>query len=275
MTRVLLFIGLTNYYHATHGKSYDPVAYELSRATKNFVGSFSSMAAELGHTSLLDFTQKLYDELLQERQNRSIYQIERDQLQIFWDITKKNLVSLASDMNLMQNIAEENFQKIDKVEKKNRQQRLQLIYEHNINLNKVQSENTQILKCIALDCDQQITDLFNINTSLKEKILQNNIQHTNQIKTLKIKHIEALKDKTKWMECQMSQIMDRIEKQRNYIIEKITKKNEIELAQIENIKEKQIKLLLEQHKNEFEDMHTFYQEITISNQSLISCLKRK
>ncbi|XP_050439543.1 dynein regulatory complex subunit 4-like [Adelges cooleyi] len=231
--------------------------------------------AELEHTALMKFTQKLYDELLKERQNRSTYQIERDQMRIFWEITKQNLTTLMADMVATQNEAGDNAQRVEQVKKRARQQRLQLVYEQNLELKQVKSQNSNVLKSIAAECDRQITELFNVNSSLKQTILHNALDHTNQIKNIKVAHVQELDAKAEVMQNQMSQIMERIEKKRQTVVEGVLKKHELGVALIENAKERQVKMLLEKHKNEFDDMHSYYQELLVSTQTLVSVLKEK
>lgn len=134
--------------------------------------------AELDHNKLLKFTKALHMELEAERQMRQLLQVDRDEVNVFWKITRDHMNKLQLNMVDIQRSAEENTKQISDLEMKLTEQRFLFLCDNRQNLDRAQMANETAARALKAECHRQSTDLFELVSSLRgiidKMVIKNN-----------------------------------------------------------------------------------------------------
>lgn len=63
--------------------------------------------SEMTRDKLEQFTMRVKEELDKEREERNLFQLERDKIRIFWEITRTELEELRADIRLFINLGKQ------------------------------------------------------------------------------------------------------------------------------------------------------------------------
>merc|ERR1712198_452676 len=140
---------------------------------------------EMTKEQLEEHIQRLREELDREREERNYFQLERDKVNTFWEITKRQLdeskAGLRNKDREMED-AEERHQVEIKVYK---QKVKHLLYEHQNNISELKAESTVALKLAQDDHRTSEQDLRKDKRSLKVELKEQELSHEDVIKNLK------------------------------------------------------------------------------------------
>ncbi|XP_020371027.1 dynein regulatory complex subunit 4 [Rhincodon typus] len=218
---------------------------------------------------------RLREELDREREERNYFQLERDKIHTFWDITKRQLEERKSELrnkDREMEDAEERHQVEIKVYK---QKVKHLLYEHQNNLAELKAEDTVAMKLDQkehLDQERDMrTDIRNLKVQLKEQELSNQ----NMVKTLKLKNDEDITRLWNDFEKQSQDIEAKYQKKMDVLRDEMELKRKTEIHEIEERKNGQINALMKNHEKAFSDIKNYYNDITLNNLALINSLKEQ
>ncbi|VVC43215.1 Growth arrest-specific protein 8 [Cinara cedri] len=231
--------------------------------------------AEMSRDQLEGFAARMKKELEREREERNFFQLERDKVLTFWEITRheleENRASLRNKDREIEDIEEKHQDEI-KVYK----QKLKLLmYEQHVHLSEVQAENMVSLKIANDEHIKEEDDLVKENDALKQEIVEINLRHIEEINNLRLEHarvMRQLKDRF-IMDCQA--IEGKYQKRMEDLRNRMDLKNKVEVAETEARKNKRIAEIIEDHNNAFNNLKEHYNDITVNNLTLIGSLKEK
>lgn len=123
--------------------------------------------AELSHNKLLKFTKALHEELETERQMRLLLQEDRNEINVFWEITRDRMNKLQLDMVEVHRSTEEKVKQISDLETKLTRQRFLYLMDNRANLDKARMENENAARTLKAECHRQTSELFELITSLR------------------------------------------------------------------------------------------------------------
>lgn len=140
---------------------------------------------EMSKEQLEEHIVRLREELDREREERNYFQLERDKVNTFWEITKRQLEEKKADLrnkDREMEDAEERHQIEIKVYK---QKVKHLLYEHQNNISELKAQNTVSLKMTQDEHRGEETVLRKDKRSLKVELKEQELAHEDIIKNLK------------------------------------------------------------------------------------------
>ncbi|XP_050421172.1 dynein regulatory complex subunit 4-like [Adelges cooleyi] len=231
--------------------------------------------AEMSREQLEGFASRMKKELEREREERNFFQLERDKVLTFWEITRQemeeNRASLRNKDREIEDIEEKHQDEI-KIYK----QKLKLLmYEQHVNLSQVQAENMVSLKIANDEHIKEEEDLVKENDTLKQEIVEMNLRNIEQINNIRLEHATTMRElKDRFVEdCQV--IEGKYQKRMEDLRNRMNLKNKVEVAETEARKNKRIAEIIEDHNNAFNNLKEHYNDITVNNLTLIGSLKEK
>uniref|UniRef100_UPI00398E5D9F dynein regulatory complex subunit 4 n=1 Tax=Pristiophorus japonicus TaxID=55135 RepID=UPI00398E5D9F len=218
---------------------------------------------------------RLREELDREREERNYFQLERDKIHTFWEITKRQLEERKSELrnkDREMEDAEERHQVEIKVYK---QKVKHLLYEHQNNLAELKAENTVAIKMEQKEHYDQERDILNDTRNLKVELKEQELSNENMMKTLKLKTDEEFTRLWNDFEKQTEDIEVKYHRKMDVLRDEMELKRKTEIHEIEERKNGQINALMKNHEKAFSDIKNYYNDITLNNLALINSLKEQ
>ncbi|XP_005186745.3 dynein regulatory complex subunit 4 [Musca domestica] len=231
--------------------------------------------SNMSRDQLEAFALRLKTEMEREREERNFFQMERDKIRTFWEITRGQLEETTTELRQKDHEVEMTQQAADIDAKQIMQQMKHLQFENQNKISEVRAEAMTQLKMAQEDHETQEMQLLSDLRELKRLRREDQEMHELQIQELKMKHIEEITElRTKFEKETKDLTLLHEEKMHDL-------KNEIELIyrmqmfEVEERKNLQIQKLIENHDMAFNDMKNYYNDITLNNLGLISSLKEQ
>uniref|UniRef100_A0A1I8NVA8 Dynein regulatory complex subunit 4 n=1 Tax=Stomoxys calcitrans TaxID=35570 RepID=A0A1I8NVA8_STOCA len=231
--------------------------------------------SNMSRDQLEAFAVRLKAEMEREREERNFFQMERDKIRTFWEITRGQLEDITTELRQKDHEVEMTQQVADIEAKQIMQQMKHLQFENQNKISEVRAEAMTQLKMSQEDHETQEMQLLKDLRELKRLRREDQEMHELQIQQLKMNNIESITDlRTKFEKESKDLTLLHEEKM-------LDLKNEIELIyrmqmfEVEERKNLQIQKLIENHDMAFNDMKTYYNDITLNNLGLISSLKEQ
>jgi polyhydroxyalkanoate synthesis regulator phasin len=208
-----------------------------------------------------------------EREERNYFQLERDKVNTFWEITKRQLEEKKAELRNKDREMEDSEERHQVEIKVMKQKVKHLLYEHQNNLAQLKSEAQLELKVNnELNEDAQLglrTEKRHLKVSMKEQELS----HEDVIRNLKKSHdsfVTGLRDQ---FQSQAREIEEKYEKKLRQLRDELEIRRKTDIHEIEERKNAQINTLMRNHEKAFSDIKNYYNDITLNNLSLINTLK--
>ncbi|XP_071957561.1 dynein regulatory complex subunit 4-like [Antedon mediterranea] len=230
---------------------------------------------EMSKEQLEEHIGRLREELDREREERNYFQLERDKVNTFWEITKRQQEEAKAELrnkDREMEDAEERHQVEIKVYK---QKVKHLLYEHQNNISELKAESAVAIKLAQDDHRGQESDLRKDKRGLKVSLKDQELAHEDIIKNLKIKHDEQVSFLRDEFEREAKEIEAKYEKKMRMLRDELELRRKTEIHEIEERKNGQINTLMKNHEKAFSDIKNYYNDITLNNLALINSLKEQ
>nr|CAD7203682.1 unnamed protein product [Timema douglasi] len=221
------------------------------------------------------FAHRLREEMEREREERNFFQLERDKIRTFWEITRQQLEECQAALRNKDREIEEDEEKHQVEIKVYKQKVKHLMYEHQNNLSELKVESMVGLKLAQDDYTEQELELLRDKKNLKAKLLEQELASEEDIKALRMQHSEELSNVRSTFEREAHEIESKFEKRIHSVRNELSLKHQMELTEVEERKNKQISELMKNHEKAFSDIKNYYNDITLNNLALISSLKEQ
>jgi len=230
---------------------------------------------EMSKEQLEQHIHRLREEMEREREERNYFQLERDKINTFWEITKRQLdesKALLRNKDREMEDMEERHQVEIKVYK---QKVKHLLYEHQNNITELKADSTLTLKLEQDEHRGKESDLRKDKRSLKIQLKELELSHEDVIKNLKKQHDEAITALRQDSERHAKELQAKYEKKMKVLREELELRRKTEIHEIEERKNGQINTLMKNHEKAFSDIKNYYNDITLNNLALINSLKEQ
>lgn len=230
---------------------------------------------EMTKEQLEEHIVRLREELDREREERNYFQLERDKVNTFWEITKRQLEERKAELrnkDREMEDAEENHQTEILVYK---QKVKHLLYEHQNNIAELKAASTVALKLAQKENRDSELDLRKDKRNLKVELKEQELSHEDVIKNLKKSHDEEITSMRNDFERQAKEIEQKYEKKMRALRDEQDLRRKTEIHEIEERKNSQINTLMKNHEKAFSDIKNYYNDITLNNLALINTLKEQ
>lgn len=221
------------------------------------------------------FCVKLRNELEREREERNFFQIERDKLRTFWEITRKQYEDSQGTIRNKEREVEVAQEMADLDTKNVMQQMKHLQYENQAKIGEMRAEMMTQLKLAQEDHAIQERELFNDIRELKKLCREKDEFNELQIQQIKMKHSEILSLEREKFQNETKEMSDLHERRLQEYMENSEIRHRMEMSEVEERKNHQIRQLIDCHEKAFGEMKSYYNDITINNLALISSIKEQ
>ncbi|XP_075393429.1 dynein regulatory complex subunit 4 [Tenrec ecaudatus] len=218
---------------------------------------------------------RIREELDREREERNYFQLERDKIHTFWEITRRQLEEKKAELRNKDREMEEAEERHQVEIKVYKQKVKHLLYEHQNNLTEMKAEGTVIMKLAQKEHHTQEgalrKDMRTLKVELKEQELANEVV----VKSLRLKHSEEITAMRSDFERQVREIEAKYDKKLKLLRDEMDLRRKTETHEVEERKSGQIRMLMQRHEEAFSDIKNYYNDITLNNLALINSLKEQ
>ncbi|KAI8437773.1 hypothetical protein MSG28_012005 [Choristoneura fumiferana] len=231
--------------------------------------------SEMTREKLEQFTLKVKEELDREREERNYFQLERDKIRTFWEITRQQLEEAKAELRNRERATEEAQEENEELLETEKQKIKHLKYEQQASSAALRAENLVALKAAKEEHTEQELELLNDKRSLRKEIKEKQLAAQDELRRAKLCHAEELSKTRAEFEERAMQIEDKADKKLHETKVELTVKHRTEIAEVEERKNKQLSELIAHHERAFSDLKNYYNDITLNNLGLISSLKQQ
>lgn len=221
--------------------------------------------SEMTREKLEQFTLKVKEELDKEREERNYFQLERDKIRTFWEITRQQLEEAKAELRNRERATEETQEENEALLETEKQKIKHLKYEQQAAAAALRAENLVALKAAKEEHAEQELELLNDKRALRQQIKEHMLAAQDELRRAKLVHAEELSKARAEFEEKARQIEDKAEKKLNETKIELTVKHRTEMAEVEERKNKQLSELIAHHERAFSDLKNYYNDITLNN----------
>jgi len=229
----------------------------------------------MSNEELTAHIQRIREGLNREREERNYFQLERDKVNTFWEITKRQFEEKKAELRNKDREMEEAEERHQIEIKVYKQKVKHLLYEHQNNLDELKTESM-----IALKRGQEIHRMQEMELRKDKRVLkvinkEQELAHEDADKDLRIDHDKAVTSLREDFERQAREIESKYEKKMRSLRDELELRRKNEIHEIEERKNGQINQLMKNHEKAFADIKNYYNDITLNNLALINSLKEQ
>ncbi|PNW76803.1 hypothetical protein CHLRE_11g476850v5 [Chlamydomonas reinhardtii] len=208
-----------------------------------------------------------------EEEYRNYMQLERDKINAFWEITKKDLEDRRAELRNKDREMEE-MEERHQVEIKVYKQKVKhLLYEHQNNITTLKSDGELALKLQQDEYRKREGDLGKDKRNLKLELKEQELAHQDIIRQLKLEHAKEITKLRQEFEQQAKDLQSKYEKKMKMLRDDMELRRKQEIHEIEERKNTHINELMKKHERAFAEIKNYYNDITHNNLDLIKTLK--
>ncbi|KAK3746758.1 hypothetical protein QZH41_013584 [Actinostola sp. cb2023] len=230
---------------------------------------------EMSKEQLEEHIVRMRDELDREREERNYFQLERDKVNTFWEISKRQHQETKAELRNKEREMEEAEERHQVEIKVYKQKVKHLLYEHQNNIAELKAESSVALKLAQDEHRTSEQDLRKNKRSLKVELKEQELSHEDVVKNLKRNHDEHVTKLGQDFERQVKEIEAKYDKKMKALREELELRRKTEIHEIEERKNGQINTLMKNHEKAFSDIKNYYNDITLNNLALINSLKEQ
>ncbi|BET02138.1 Growth arrest-specific 8 [Nesidiocoris tenuis] len=230
---------------------------------------------EMPREHLEKYTIRVKDELEREREERNFFQLERDKLRTFWEITRQQLEENKAELRNKDRALEEAEEKHQTELKEFNEKVKHLMYEHQNHLTEVKAENMVALRQAQEEYQKQEAALVEEKEALNAQIVSEQLSHEENVRDIYKKHSEQIYGVREEFLEKIQEMAIRSERRLVKVREYYSTKNRTELAEVEERKNVIIDKLKNGQKEALTEMKNYYSDIVNNNLALISALKEE
>ncbi|TRY67797.1 hypothetical protein TCAL_09933 [Tigriopus californicus] len=218
---------------------------------------------------------RLQEELQRERDERNFFQLERDRLTTFWDVSKKQLEECRAEARVKDRELEESEERHQTEVKVYKQKVKYLLFEQEHNLADLKAENMVCLK-VAKEENQKIEQLhLNDKRQLQEQLHTKDKQYQEVLRNLKLSQAEELERQIQAFEDRVNGIEKRYSERFVLMRQELHLRLKSEVSETEERKNAQIDNIKKRNEKALTEMRNYYNDITLNNLAMISTLKEE
>ncbi|XP_049719896.1 dynein regulatory complex subunit 4 isoform X2 [Elephas maximus indicus] len=218
---------------------------------------------------------RIREELDREREERNYFQLERDKIHTFWEITRRQLEEKKAELRNKDREMEEAEERHQVEIKVYKQKVKHLLYEHQNNLTEMKAEGTVVMKLAQKEHRTQEGALRKDMRALKVELKEQELANEVVVKSLRLKHTEEITKMRSDFERQVREIEAKYDKKMKMLRDEMDLRRKTEIHEVEERKSGQIHTLMERHEEAFTDIKNYYNDITLNNLALINSLKEQ
>lgn len=203
------------------------------------------------------------------------FQQQREKLNYFWIVEKKNLEDKKSELRNkareLQDLKEKHH-----VEIKVYKQRVKhLLYEHQNELTQLKTEAETTLKLAQDEFRGAEAGLKKDKRSIRVDLKEIQLSHDDYLNSLKQDHDRSITLLRQEFERKLKEMHLKYEKKMRHVRQDLEAQRKADITRIEKLKDRHTQELMQGHEKAFADIKNYYTDITHNNLDLIKSLKEE
>ncbi|KAK9837699.1 hypothetical protein WJX74_003346 [Apatococcus lobatus] len=215
----------------------------------------------------------LEQEKNKEGEYRNYMQLERDKINAFWEITKKDLEDKKAELRNKDREMEELEERHQLEIKVYKQKVKHLLYEHQNSLTSLKADHEMWLKMQAEEASKRELDLQKDKRNLKQESKEQELAHEEVVRSLHMEHAKQASKLRQELEQQARELAAVWERKMKAQWDDAEVRRRAETHEVEERKNAHIAELMRKHEKAFADIKNYYNDITHNNLDLIKALK--
>mmetsp|Transcript_17269 Transcript_17269/g.44833 ORF Transcript_17269/g.44833 Transcript_17269/m.44833 type:complete len:473 (-) Transcript_17269:63-1481(-) len=208
-----------------------------------------------------------------EEEYRNYMQLERDKINAFWEITRKDLEDKKAELRNKDREMEE-MEERHQVEIKVYKQKVKhLLYEHQNNITTLKADGDMALKLQQDEFRKNEGQMGRDKRSLKLALKEQELAHEDVVRHLKLEQAKESTKMREGFELNARQLEQKYEKKMKILRDDMELRRKQEIHEIEERKNAHINELMKKHEKAFAEIKNYYNDITHNNLDLIKTLK--
>jgi len=207
--------------------------------------------------------------------DRNYVQLERDTIQQFFDITKREV----KEMELAIQAKDREMEMLEdnhRVELRVYQQKVKhLEYENRLNVKTIISDGTQLLEGEQTSHQEREKDLLRRKEQLKFEEMEVELVNASKVADMRQQQDKQMAKLRSQFEDSLSELVTRCEGRLNVMARDLELRRRVEVHEVEERKNQHINDLIKNHKKAFGNMKEYYNDITSGNLQLIKSLQKQ
>lgn len=213
------------------------------------------------------------DALQKAKAMRNYFQLERDKITSFWEITKRELEAVKAEQRQKDREKAEMLERHEVEMKVYKQKMRHVMYENQVQIAHMKMEAERTLKNKQEEHREKERDLREDCRQLKQLLREQELLHRDMNFALREQQDREVTEQLRDFERRMKEMHLKYDRKLKNLREEMENRRKEEIAMIEKRKEEHVAELREQHDKAFQDIKDYYNEITSSNLETIRTLK--
>uniref|UniRef100_A0A0X3PUD7 Dynein regulatory complex subunit 4 n=1 Tax=Schistocephalus solidus TaxID=70667 RepID=A0A0X3PUD7_SCHSO len=231
--------------------------------------------SDMTKEQLEEHVMRLREEMEREREERNYFQLERDKINTFWEVTKKQLEARNAELRLKSREIEEAEERHLLELKVYKQKVKHLLFEHQNGLTEGKQEMVSALRLAEESFGEDRSMLVQDKRLLKVSLKEAQLAKEDMMRKMKLTHEEQFHKLREDFERQLEENRRQNQEKLKKLQESMELQRKTELHETEERKNNQINTLIQNHEKSFSDIKNYYNDITLNNLALINNLKEK
>lgn len=215
------------------------------------------------------------DALQKAKALRNYFQLERDKINSFWEITKRELDAVRGELRNKEREKAEMYERHQVELKVYKQKMRHVLYEQKVQVAQMKLEAERTLKNKQEEHREKENDLRRDIRDLKLALREQELLQRDGRSSLKEGHDREITEQLREFERSMKELHLKYDKKIKTLREEMEAKRKDDIAVIERRKEDHVEDLRQMHDKAFQDIKDYYNEITSSNLETIKTLKEE
>ncbi|KAF3688174.1 Growth arrest-specific protein 8 [Channa argus] len=221
---------------------------------------------EMSKDQLEEHIIRLREELDREREERSYFQLERDKIMAFWEISKRDLEETKAELRNRQREREEAEER-HRVEISVYKQKLKhVLSEHHNSISELKLDAVAASSLIQNQHTESELRLQKGKHGLQADLREKQLQNQNCIKELKLKHQVELMELSNDYDKTIRQIQVKYHEKMQLMVEEEGKRRRAEINELEDRMKSRIVTMMEEHERALRGAEEYYS--TVQNKLL-------
>ncbi|XP_040573564.1 dynein regulatory complex subunit 4 [Lepeophtheirus salmonis] len=231
--------------------------------------------SEMSKEQLEGHVKRLQDELAREREERNFYQLERDRITTFWDLSKKQLEECKAETRIKDHELEEAEERQQMEINVYKQKVKHLLYEQESTFAALKAENMVSMKVNREENQKQEQLHLNDKKQLMDRLAKKDEKYQEVLRQSKLKQVEEIEKSREEFEERVQEMEQRYSNRYMNLRNEYELRLKTELSNTEERKNLQIDNLKKKNEKAFMDIKNYYNDITLNNLAMISTLKEE
>uniref|UniRef100_UPI0037E871AE dynein regulatory complex subunit 4-like isoform X3 n=1 Tax=Semicossyphus pulcher TaxID=241346 RepID=UPI0037E871AE len=222
---------------------------------------------EMTKEQLEEYIVRLREELDREREERNYFQLERDKIHTFQEITERQLEDSKAELKNLQRDVEEDERRHQVEIKVYKQKMKHLLCEHQNTISELKADALVSTEAVQIEQQQLESELHEEMKTVMVDILE--LDNESLVKELELKHGKEMNETRNSLEKQVKDVEAKYEKKMQLLQQELENLRRKEVGEREDQWNRHVSALIEDHNRAVSEIDALMQELDLDNTLLL------